>query len=340
MLRCTALCICITALSASACGGSGSVETTGGTQAEMSLQGTQLQGMQLQGTQLQGMTMVGFQYAGATLNGAALANVRIEKGELVAEQNSVTLRGTSLVNAHLQAQVHNTSTNPVTTAVVDYQITGIAAESSANDPLGTGNTYLYTMKQNIDGSGTYQLACSADADDNQVAIPVAATWNGHGDRVESTTLFTLGCTTGVIAKCYRWGYRPWVTGYGDLVSLHWTCTRMARADYCGNGMTFTRDGTMINAWDNLPAPGPIMPHGTTPTGMIFEAGWNTSGAVCLSHGRWLLGGPLIAAICPDRLIAPTLLLGGTVCDLEAQVLGGTGAKTYDESNLNLNLDLL
>jgi len=45
-------------------------------------------------------------------------------------------------------------------------------------------------------------------------------------------------------------------------------------------------------------------------------------------------------LCPDRLVAPNLLLGGTVCDLESQVLGGAPAKMFDESNLNLNIDVL
>jgi len=337
MLRCTAV-RCVL-LSTAACA-SQPVETAVDTQTEMRLQGTQLQGIQLLGTQLQNMTMVGFQFSGATFNGAALDNFRLDKGELVAEQNQVTLRGTALAGAHVFGQVHNLGTNPVTTATVDYQLGAIVAESASNDPLMTGSTYLYTLTQNVDGTGVFQTACPADSDDNHVAIPLAATWNEHGDRVESSTLFTFGCTSGAIAKCYRWGYRPWATGHGDVVALHWSCTRLARADYCGNGTTHTHDNTQINVWDNAPSPGPIQQHGTTPAGMVFEAGWNTTGAVCLSHSRWLLGGLVIAVLCPTRLIAPNLLLGGTVCDLESQVLGGATAKLFDESNLNLNLDVL
>ncbi len=320
--------------------GCASPTESAGQQAIMQNQGTQLQGVQLQGTQVQGMTLVGFQYAGATLGGAALSNVRVEHGELVAEQDGVTLHGTDLAGAHVYAQAHAPG-NPSSTALVEYRITGVEAEAAMYDPTGTGATYLYTLEQNVDGADDWQAACLADADGKHVAIPLTATWDDHGNRVESTALFTFGCTTGVIAKCYRWGYRPWVTGYGDLVATHWTCTRVARADYCGNGTSHTRDGTMINVWDNLPAPGPIQAHGTTPTGMLFEAGWNTHGAVCFSHARWLLGGPLIAALCPDRLVAPGLLvLGATVCDTVAQVLGqDTKASMFDESNLNLNLDL-
>lgn len=300
------------------------------------MQGPQLHGLQMLGTQIHDMKMVGFQFAEATLGGAALVNVRVENGELVAEQNGSTLHGGALQYAHLYAQVRNLNAN--TSAKVEYQIAAVEAETTY-DPTHTGSTFLYTLTQNVDNSGTYQLACPADADGRQVAIPLKATWNEHGDRVESISLFTFGCTTGAIAKCYRWGYRPWVTAYGDLVTTHWTCTRLARADYCGDGSSHTYEGTVINVWDNLAPPGPIMTRGATPAGMSYESGWNTSGAVCLSHARWALGGLTIALHCPLRLIPPGLLIQGTVCDTVEQVLGSANPRMFNEAYLNLNLDL-
>ncbi|HEX3759585.1 MAG TPA: ADYC domain-containing protein [Kofleriaceae bacterium] len=311
-----------------------------GQQAIMENQGTQLQGVQLQGTQAQGMTLVGFQYAGATLGGTALDNVHVAEGELVADQGGTTLHGAALVGAHVWAQAHNPA-NPASTALVEYRITAVEAEAAKYDPTSTGGTYVYTLEQNVDGTGSWQSACLADADGKHVAIPLTATWDDHGNRVASSSLFTFGCTTGAVAKCYRWGYRPWVTSYGDLAAVHWACTRVARADYCGNGTPHTRDGTTINVWDGLPSPGPIETRGTPPLGMLFEAGWDTGGAVCFSHARWLLDGPLIALGCPGRLIAPALgILNATVCDTIAQVLGQAGdVMIFDDSNLNLNLDL-
>ncbi len=307
---------------------------------------TYMQGSEVQGTSLFGFTApvtttYGFLYGSATLNNAALDNVHLEDGELVAEQNQVSLHGDDLVGAHLYAQVRDTSVTPPASSVVEYRITGVEAESAGYDPTGTGNSFLYTLEQNVDGAGNWQPACPADADGQTVAIPLTATWDEHGNRVESSTQFTFGCTTGVIAKCYRWGYRPWVTGYGDLVSTHWACTRMARADYCGTGEPHTHDGTPIYLWDNLPPPGPIWSQGPTPPLVVFEAGWDTGGAVCLSHARWLLGGELVALGCPDRLIAPGLgILNATVCDTVAQVLGqNRDSLMFNASSLNLNLDL-
>ena len=288
-------------------------------------------GETMQGETMQGMTMQGMRLGSATLGGIALAHVRVERGEVVAERGPETLRGTALVGARLEAEVHNPNTTPPATATVDYRITAVTPEDARYDPTSTGSTYLYTLEQWVDETGSWQPACPADDDGRRVAIPLAAVWDDHGDRSVSPSLFTFGCTTGVIAKCYRWGYRPWVTGYGDLATMHWTCTRLARADYCGIGVPHTRDGTRINVWDNLPPPGPIQHHGGVlpPPGMVFEAGWDTGGAVCLSHARWLLDdGAAIAALCPDRLVPPGL--GETVCDTAPSY-----ARMYNESKLNV-----
>jgi len=306
----------------------------------MRMQGTTLQGVTLDGTALQDMTMVGFRVDGATLSGAALHNVRVDRGELVADRGSTTLRGTALVGTHLFAEVRNLAVTPPASATVEFRITAIAPELSQNDPTRTGHTFLYTLEQWVADTQSWHPGCPVDSDGDSVAIPLAAIWDEHGDRSVSSALFTFGCTTGVIAKCYRWGYRPWVTGYGDLAPVHQTCTRLARADYCGIGVPHTRPGTMINVWDNLPSPGPIQAHGgllgLPPLGMLFEAGWNTDGAVCLSHSRWILDDGLgIAALCPDRLVPPGLL-GETVCDTLSAVLGiDSTARMFNEAYLNL-----
>jgi hypothetical protein len=70
--------------------------------------------------------------------------------------------------------------------------------------------------------------------------------------------------------------------------------------------------------------------------MLFEAGWNTGGAVCLSHARWLTLWDLLAGLCPDRLIPPGL--GGLACDSVLDVLARDPAvKLFNESYLLLDL---
>ncbi|HEY5922368.1 MAG TPA: ADYC domain-containing protein [Kofleriaceae bacterium] len=301
----------------------------------MNMQGMNMQGMNMQGMNMQGMNMQGFMFDGATITNHNLDDVRVVKGEVIAERGGHTLRGTALVGARFFASVASTANPPVLTEA-EYRITAIETESGSYDPTGSGNTFLYTLEQYRADTNAWVPACDADSDGRRVAIPLAATWNTLGARVESSTLFTFACTTGVIAKCYRWGYRPWLTGYGaNMADMHQSCTRMARADYCGDGVPHTEDGTWINVWDRLSYPGPIQRHGLLPPlGMLFEAGWNTDGAVCLSHARWLLDDTL-ANLCPERLIPPGLL-GATVCDTVVQVLGqDPNAKLFNESYLNL-----
>jgi hypothetical protein len=330
----------ISLLALCACGAEPAPETGTVEQAGMNMQGMNMQGMNMQGVTMQGMSMLGFQFDGATLSGAPLGHLRIDRGELVADSGATTLRGTALVGAQLTAQVRNLEASPPAIALATYRIAAIAAEQAQYDPTRTGHSFVYTLEQWVDDAGAWQTACPADADGRSIAIPLAAVWDEHGDRSTPAGMFTFGCTTGVIAKCYRWGYRPWVTGYGDLVAMHQTCTRLARADYCGVGVPHTRNGTTINVWDTLPSPGPIQRHGgllgLPPLGMLFEAGWNTQGAVCLSHSRWILQDGLgLAALCPDRLVPPGLL-GETVCDTVSAVLGiDTGARMFNEAYLNL-----
>jgi hypothetical protein len=324
----------IAAVCLAAC--SAELERDVGEQPIMTQQGTQMDGLLLQGTQLQGKFIRGFRFSGATLNGAPLVNLRLVKGELIAEQNQVTLRGTALVNTHLFAEAYNRSVNPPPSIVVEYQITGIVPEDPIFDPTSTGNTFLYTLAQNVDNSGSWQPACPVDGSGGRAAIPLADTFNERGNRVPTALWFTLSCTTGAIAKCYRLGYRPWVTGYGALTTMHWTCTRVVRSDYCGDGVPHTQNGTFINAWDRLNPPGPIMAQGPTPPGMTFEAAWDQNGALCLSHTRWELGGSVAVAACPNRLRPPGAgMQPGTVCDnvAEALMLSGGGARMFNESVL-------
>ena len=323
----------IAALGASAC----SVEPLRqvADQPLMQMQSGGLQGMVLQGNLARGMTMRGFRFAGATLDGAALSSFRLENGELVGEQGSVTLRGTALVNAHLFAEIQNNNAIPPQSAVVEYRITAIAAEDPIYDPTHTGNTFLYTLEQNVDNTGTWQPACATDHDGRRPAIPLADIWDDRGNRISLATLFTLACTTSSIADCYRWGYRPWVTGFGNLRITHWACTRLARADYCGDGVSHTLDGTMINVWDNLAPPGPIQAHGTTPPGMTFEAAWDQTGALCLSHARWAFNGSVVAAACPNKLHPPGQG-SPSVCDDAAQgmIVSGGASRLFNESAIN------
>ena len=124
-----------------------------------------------------------------------------------------------------------------------------------------------------------------------------------GDYQAAEGVYSLQCTSGASGKCVRWGYKPWATGPDgrSLWDHHQACTRMARADYCGNGTSHTKDGTTINMYDPLG----IQLSDPSPD-FSFEAAWGPQGALCVRKVRWpdIASLEALAASCPrlkDRL---------------------------------------
>ena len=105
---------------------------------------------------------------------------------------------------------------------------------------------------------------------------LAGTWDGTGAHRDGSDV-TYACPQGVLAKCVRWGYKPWTAGR----DAHQACTRMARADYCGDGVPHTRNGTLIDMFDDRGIQRP-----DSPVGFSFEAGWGPQGAVCVREPRY------------------------------------------------------
>jgi hypothetical protein len=118
----------------------------------------------------------------------------------------------------------------------------------------------------------------------------------------SSHLITFACMNGAIGKCVGMGYAPWESAPSECAGsqllgnyrclntskemMHEACVRMVRADYCGDGVAHTLDGTSIDYWD----PDRIMnetPYGASDTANTVpyghEAEWTPKGARCLSQ---------------------------------------------------------
>jgi hypothetical protein len=152
------------------------------------------------------------------------------------------------------------------------------------------------------------------------ALAVGGTWDRTGAHQDAPGRITLACETGAIAKCVRWGYKPWEAAVGGpLAPLHQACTRMARADYCGNGESHTRDGTPIDLYD---ARG-VLARTTRATALwqpdraSFEAAWGPDGAVCVARARDDRPLGTIQRECPGRFTEGEVvdLGGGDRCAL-------------------------
>lgn len=334
--------VCVVALITAACGSEGGIPGLAGVQSGLLVRndtGEQQQGPVLNdgGEQQQGPALASHVYDGASLGGRPLANVHVEDGELVAELDGAVLRGTALAGAVLSARVVDAATSPPTVTWVEHRIAEVQPELEARDRAPLGRTFLYTVEKYDGAAGAWVPFCQvADPDGLHVAIPIAAVWDERANRVESATEFTFACTTGAIGKCYRWGYRPWLSAAGGpegMRGLHQACVRMARADYCGDGVPHTRTGTRIMIWDTV---GPFQTYEHIP-GFAFEAGWGPGGAVCMSHERWRTIGQSAHLDCPDRLIPPGSINGAaSVCDDQgvAGTFGG-GPSLFNASALNL-----
>jgi hypothetical protein len=249
-------------------------------------------GAENQGTSLHGNAglaadaVTAVDYTHATL-GDPLQNLQVTEGQLIASQSGHPLFGNQLVGTLLRGHTAGGTLVPLYIGKVSPAAPGDA------EP---GTTYAYWVVRQDPSTQHWSPLCQPDAKGRSDAFPVAAVWNTqNGNRVSSTAQFTFGCTKGVIAKCMIWGYRPWkisldVNHPEQMIALHQTCTRAARADYCGNGDSNTVDGTTVDIYDSLPSKlrveDPNVKIEDAVPKLPFEAGWDEFGAHCLTHWRW------------------------------------------------------
>ena len=145
-------------------------------------------------------------------------------------------------------------------------------------PYPAGQTWLYELRDRQTGKSF----CAPDVAGSRLAIPLPGRYDATNNARADATRITFACTSGVMAKCYRWGYRPWLGA--EHAAAHQACVRMAMADYCGDGRSWTREATLIQRWDRLSPP--AQPRSAPDPRMTFEAAWTPRGAACIAHARW------------------------------------------------------
>jgi len=151
------------------------------------------------------------------------------------------------------------------------------------------------------------------------ALAVPGVWDETGARQDSEGSFTFACQLGAIAKCSTWGYKPWDPKMADL---HQACTRMARADYCGDGRSGTWNNNVIDMYDGM---GHVKRETRetpdfSPSRASFEAAWTPEGAWCLARTRKNTPLEEITQQCPGRFEKSEKDLGdGDVCTLVRKV---------------------
>ncbi len=234
------------------------------------LNGRELNGRELNGRELNGRELNGRELNGRELNGSSLGGVAaqgltalwLEGSELVASaEDGAQVRGEALTGAELASEG----------SPLRYRIDGVEA---------VGDVWHYRVSYRT--NERWEPVCEGGA----TSIPLAGLWDyrqgveGGGRHVDVPGTVTLGCTDAALGKCVLMGYAPWrvAPGGGTLAAHHQACTRMLRADYYGDGRSFTKDGITINVYDGVGIQADT-------ESWRFEAEWDEEGAVCLEGSR-------------------------------------------------------
>ena len=270
--------------------------------------GTELNGVELNGISYNGISYNGISYNGISYNGISY--------------NGISYNGTSLKGTRADQSVEVDST-----AFTGVDMNGVLTNGNAlamkivsvtwNSVAGQ---YLYTIKYYNGDTYSWEWMCGLDGNSNPIAaMPIMKAYvHPNFDLDSNQNRFTFGCVNAAVAKCALWGYRPWdqnraetyssTTKYRDLGLWHQSCQRLVRADYCGNGVSHTRNGTPVDVYDAMGIQNPDNVGGNT-----LEADWRPDGAYCIQHTRWgtadstLTPGETdyqyVQRVCPSRLAA-------------------------------------
>jgi hypothetical protein len=225
----------------------------------------------------------------ASLDGLVLGPNDTKALQLVG--GSLSAGGKSPVGAVLQGQ--SSDGQPVEVAICDA------------DPVpGDSSMVWYRIEAWNPVAQEWEIPCvPTGAMPNPRALAINGVWDDHGAHHAVAGKVTFSCENGVISKCAGWGYKPWASVNGrSLADAHQACTRMARADYCGDGQSHTRGDTIIEYYDALgfSTRAARATAAWDPARAAFEASWSTDGATCLARTRH--GEPLSAILheCPGR----------------------------------------
>jgi len=278
-------------------------------------QDTDVGTLQLKSVSTNGFSTNGFSTNGFSTNGWELGSETIAQAQLndsvlsVTTRSGKTMSGSALTG--LKISIPTDGGDDVKLRI----------DSVTQSSYGSFYEYGISLKR----TGSWQSLCGPDpvTGDSASAVPLSGAYDEvTGKYTPDPSLFTFACTNAALGKCVRWGYAPWKTQQEctnsgsckprSLQNWHQACVFMVRADYCGDGVPHTRNGTLINLWDVLNI------ETQESTSWELEAEWTPSGAQCIRHTRWIKADPASATTdldyvkqnCPQRLAVNQ----GSVCN--------------------------
>jgi uncharacterized protein YjbI with pentapeptide repeats len=243
---------------------------------------------ELNGESLNGESLNGESLNGESLNGESLNGPDTSRFTIWTSLEDVRIDNDVIADASLSATVFSGTRNGVAIQAADF----IGAELTAMRGNGTTVRLKITSAQQQGGVWSYGVAyyerngnwysICHNASGPLPAMPLEGVWNHDfgspdgGSHTADPTRFTFACTrVATLAKCVADGYWPWVPA---LAGHHQACVRMLRADYCGNGISHTTTGRLVNLYDNLGIQ-------VDTSNFRVEAEWDAHGARCVTNAR-------------------------------------------------------
>jgi hypothetical protein len=242
-------------------------------------QGIQPQGIQPQGTQAAGVALLGTDLLAADLLGVEIGSVDL-RGTTAASDlqpfelssgpgistgagDYISVGGASAAGHYAVAHLVDAAGNPAED--LDLYIADERADPVPNllhrgDEQANDDVTLYTVFAFNRSSGQWGSLCPFHA------ATGGATAMAIAEDPSRPSRFIFACTAnGVDAKCARgWGFRPWRDEHAylwDDASNDWVdqtfagkpfydaCKIAARAAYCQDRQSFTREGTLVDLFD-------------------------------------------------------------------------------------------
>lgn len=227
-------------------------------------------------------------FNGISLNGVKVENVTFEGSLLKGTVGKQQISGTQFTGVMIEV---NFADPKATNYKFRIDEVTLDAEAAAK---GFKDVWRYRVSMWTSISNTWVSLCNDSAGRPADLIPLLGMYwdQATGNRIDDPNSLTLACKDGALEKCTHVGYRPWATGticksqrsknctQISLKDHHQACTRMLRADYCGDGVSFTENGTLLDIFDYLSPPVALREESWD-----IEARWLTTGALCLSKPR-------------------------------------------------------
>jgi len=180
------------------------------------------------------------------------------------------------------------------------EVRGLELELTRVATLSSGGPLVLSLVAPALGLKRGDTICKRRGDGGDWLIPMRGRWTPAGTLRRDADGATLACASGALGKCVEWGFAPWNVDADSFTA----CTRMVRADYCGDGRSFTIPGVRIafERW-RKGNPLPTAVAAMRPSARFgFEALWSADGARCVRTSRVAGGGDAWRHQCPDRAL--------------------------------------